>query len=75
MVVSVCFPMEGHIYNLAPVFCKSRLTTEEFVLTFKVCAVAMAMGLVKIKAEKMFFVYLKKILLLDFSSFAHYEFT
>ena len=31
----------------------------------KVCAVAMAMGLVKNKAQKMVFVYLKKIQSLD----------
>ena len=32
----------------------------------KVCAVAMATGLVKNKAEKMVFVYLKKVRSLDF---------
>ena len=37
----------------------------------KVCAVAMAMGLVKNKAYKMFFVHLKKIQPLDCFIFFH----
>ena len=42
----------------------------------KVCAVATATGLVKSKAYKMAFVYLKKDLVVRFfSSFAHYELT
>jgi len=42
----------------------------------KVCAVATAMGLVKNKALKMVFVYLKKNLVVGFfSSFALYELT
>ena len=42
----------------------------------RVCAVAMGTGLVKSKALKMVFAYLKKIQSLDcFHPFAHYELT
>ena len=41
----------------------------------RVCAVAMAMELVKNKAYKMVFVYLKNPVIRLFSSFAHYELT
>ena len=45
-------------------------------ILIKVCAVAMATGLVKNKASKMVFVYLKKNPVVRFfSSFAHYELT
>ena len=54
---------------------ESRLTKEIFILTCiltRACAVTMAMGLVKNKAEIMVFVYLKKNPVVRlFSHFAH----
>ena len=41
----------------------------------QVCAVSVAMGLVKNKASTIVFVYLKKNPVIKFSLFAHYELT
>ena len=62
---------------MAPVFLQeSRLTTDWSIyscILARVCAVAMAMGLIKNKAYKMVFVYFKKNPVVRwFSSFAHY---